>query len=952
MGIFRRSASSLLFVGLLSVGSAALATPPGATRTQPWNSEKSDLKADERIVYGKLANGLRYAIRHNERPQNQVLVRMGIDFGSAAEADDEQGLAHFIEHMAFNGTTNVPEGEMVKMLERLGLKFGADTNASTGYTMTDYRLDLPKADPALIERALFLMRETASEVLFQPEAVDRERGVVIAEMRQRENFEFQRTRAQTELFYPDSFYSKRYPIGKREILESAPAARMQALYRKWYTPDRTRIVVVGPVDVAAVEREIARKFGDWKPNEKPLGEIDDCGFDTSRPAGAAIFEHPEITESISVERMLPDKPRPDTWERSLWQLKMSVASAILGDRLARKSRAEDIPFLGGGVTSAVGFCDKHARVGFVAGGKDGSWRTLLPLMEQQVRQAVQFGFSKTEVEEQLKRLDASFANALANESTAPSSGYANVLTRLDKDIVSSAEQRQLQWLGMRPFLTPDAVHAEFANWFGKLDEPQIFLSTRKADGVTGVALLDAFRASRATPVSAPVERAALAWGYSDFGSAGSVVEDKTIADLGIRTVRFANGVRLNLKKTDFEADRIRWSLRIDGGELLFGKDQMPLSVLMNGAMVGGGLGKHPVDDIRALLAGTTADTTFRAASDSFGGTGAVVGKDLERQLQLLAAFISDPGFREEAVRLFRRPLPEFYERIDSTPGSALGIRSPQIMTGGDRRFSLPEKEALLAADFAGLKAALGDALIRNHLEIGLVGDVDEDQAIKLVAQTLGALPPRSEAPLDLTEQRKAGLYGKPGVYDLPHKGESNQLGWQRVWATTDDADMKQEQTLDLLARAMQIRLIEELREKLGATYGAGAESSMSDAYTGFGTFTLSTNGDPKDLDAIEAAVDAVVAEFVKEPINADLFERARKPVLENYADWRKRNATWLDIVEVAQSRPARLDRFRINERQFRAITRDDLWAAAKLFLENKPAFTFRAIPEEKKAAAQ
>jgi zinc protease len=166
----------ILGFAIIFGGSAdALAAPSGAERTQPWNAETSDLEPDASIIYGRLPNGLRYAIRPNHRPQNQVLVRMTIDFGSAAEGEDEQGLAHFIEHMAFNGSTNVPEGEMVKMLERLGLSFGADTNASTGYTQTQYKLDLPKADTRLIERALFLMRETAREISFNPAAVDRER---------------------------------------------------------------------------------------------------------------------------------------------------------------------------------------------------------------------------------------------------------------------------------------------------------------------------------------------------------------------------------------------------------------------------------------------------------------------------------------------------------------------------------------------------------------------------------------------------------------------------------------------------------------------------------------------------------------------------------------------------------------------------------------------------------
>jgi len=227
-----------ILVALLALSAPAYAeeAPSGAQRTAPWNAETSDLEPDTSIVYGTLPNGLRYAIRPNQRPQNQVVIRMALDFGSAAEADDEQGIAHFIEHMAFNGTTNVPEGEMVKRFERLGLSFGADTNASTGYTQTQYKLDLQKADPALIERALFLMRETASEVLFNPQAVNRERGVVIAEKRERENFSFQSSRAANNLFYHGTYYATRYPNRQPKLLENTPAKGLSGRYPKHYRP--------------------------------------------------------------------------------------------------------------------------------------------------------------------------------------------------------------------------------------------------------------------------------------------------------------------------------------------------------------------------------------------------------------------------------------------------------------------------------------------------------------------------------------------------------------------------------------------------------------------------------------------------------------------------------------------------------------------------------------------
>ncbi|WP_333570277.1 M16 family metallopeptidase [Sphingorhabdus sp.] len=932
------------------VGAPALSAAPqertkveGTERTAPWNAETSNLEPDPSIIYGRLPNGLRYAIRPNQRPQNQVLVRMTIDFGSAAEADDEQGLAHFIEHMAFNGSTNVPEGEMVKMLERLGLSFGADTNASTGYTQTQYKLDLPKADPRLIERALFLMRETAGNVSFNPASVDRERGIVLAERRERENFAFQSWRAANNLYYPNTYYSTRYPIGLSEIIETAPADRLKALYHKWYRPDRIKIIVVGPVDPIAIERELVSKFADWQITAPPLGELDRCELDTTRGVSAASFTHPEIGEAVGIQQFLKDAARPDTVERAMIELKMQIASAIISQRISRRSRSEDIPFLGGGVNFALGICDNYAAVGFSAGGKDGSWRALLPFTEQAVRQAVQYGFDEAEVAEQIKRLDTSYENNAKAEGTEQSASIANALVGLDDDVYNSDTYRLLLWRQLRPFMTKAAINAEFAQWFGQMTAPQIFLSTKQTSGTQSDDILAAYGASRAVAVAAPVARQASAFAYTDFGPAGTVVADTVIPDLGIRTIRFANGVLLNLKKTDFEDNRVRYSLRIDGGQLHFAKDAAVLAWLMSGAYVSGGLAAHDFEDLRSLLAGTTVTPAFGVAEDYFGGTGAVAPVDLERQLQVMAAYTRYPGYADSALRLFRRPLPEIFARLDATPGSALSIAMARIMTDNDPRFALAPLEDIQAADFTKLKSALGDALIQNRIEIAIVGDLDETAAIAAVARTFGAMPTRTGA-ADMTPQ-DARWSTASGSFDIPHKGEANQLGWRRIWPTTGDRDQKLTQSMDLLARVVTLRLTDELREKLGATYGVYAGSEMSDVYRDRGAFSISTAGDPKDLAAIENTVDLVMAEIVKAPVDSDLFERARKPVLESYADWKKRNPKWLGFAAEAQTNPDRLNRFRQSEKIFNSITAQDLWALAKQYLGKPAQFTFRALPD-------
>lgn len=938
-----------LMIGALCVcllfGSAmAKASPAGAERTAPWNAETSDLEPDASIIYGRLPNGLRYAIRPNQRPQNQVVVRMAVDFGSAAEAEDEQGLAHFIEHMAFNGSTNVPEGEMVRMLERLGLSFGADTNASTGYTQTQYKLDLPRADAALIERALFLMRETASEILFTPAAVDRERGVVIAEKRQGENYSFQSIRAANDLYYPGTYFSTRYPIGRQQILEAATADRMKSLYRAWYRPDRTKLIIIGPVDPVAVEREIVRKFAGWKRNGSPLGEIDQCKFDTARGSDAGSFVHPSIGEAIGVQQIVMDRKRTDTVERALLQIKMQIASAILSQRIDRRSREQDVPFLGGGLSFDIGICDRYARIGFSAASKDGSWKEVLPFTEQIMRQAVEFGFSDAEVAEQIRRFDTAYQNAARSEATRPSVAIADELAGLDDDVLNSAAYRQRLWLQLRPFMTSAAISAEFATWIGKLDSPLMFLTTKDGSDFKAADLLEHYRLSRAVAVSAPSARDDNAFAYTDFGIAGRVAEDSRIADLGIRTIRFSNGVLLNLKKTDFEDNRIRYSLRIDGGELHFGKEQAPLARLMTGAFISGGLKAHDVEDLRSLLAGTTVSASFTAADDYFGSYGTVAPIDLERQLQVMAAYTQEPAYSESALRLFRRPLPELYSRLDATPDAALATAQNRIMTDNDLRFAIAPLEVIQAADFISLSTALAAALTTNRLEIALVGDIDEEAAIASVARTFGAMPERRTTAGDYRAARQTSWTSASGNFDIPHKGEANQLGWRRVWTTTDDSDQKRSQTMDLLARIVTLRLTDELREKLGATYGGGASSAMSSVYPGRGTFTIATSGDPKDLAVIEATVDKIVAEMVAAPGDPDLFTRARKPVLESYADWRERNDTWLGVASEAQTDFQRVERFRNSERLFKSISAKDVWELAKTYLGKPAQFTFRALP--------
>ncbi len=935
----------------------AIANAPATQpqRTPPWNSVGSDITPDTRSTYGVLPNGMRYVIRNNDKPKDQVQVRLRFDFGSAAEAEDEQGLAHFIEHLALNETTNVPDGEMIKLLQRKGLAFGADTNASTGYLDTIYMLNLPKPSDDLINTSLFLMREVAGEATFSSDVVEKERGVILEERRVRENFAYQSTRAAQTFLRPNTYFSTRYPIGTEAVIKTASPEKIRNLYRTYYRPERATLIIAGPIDVAAVEQKIATAFGSWKgqgagPTPKK-STLDSCSIDLNRPRDGAIFTHPQITESVSIIKTSQSPfTRFSKASRNTAQI-LSLGEAAFARRVSRIVREGNAPFLGVGINYSYPTCGKYAATSLGIGAKDGKWEEAVPAAEQLLRQAVKYGFTQAELDEQIKETRVSRETAVKTEPTiATGAIVGGHLAQLSpfKPVNTTAQWRLDEWRKLEKTLTLKSVNAAFAKTYAALDSGLVFATAKPENLKDKGAVLAAFDGSRKVAVKPPATQAAVKFAYGDFGAPGKIVEDKVIADLDIRTIRFANGVMLNLKKTPYDANSIFISMAIDGGDLLLPRDKADYDNLGD-YISAGGLGKHKADDLQSITAGTTAGAGLSASSDSFVSSGTVVQKDLPLQLQLMAAYVTDPGFRDEALVRFRKILPEFYARLDATPNDALGNQSGSILYDNDPRYILAPIETLQALNWSEYRSLIGDALSKNAMEIGIVGDFDMEATIAEVAKTFGALPPRAPAFADRTEARRVAWGPKRGTFELQHKGEPDQLLWQRIWPTTDGRDQKLDRTMDLLADIIDVRLAEELREKAGASYGSSVGSSMSIINQDFGSFTISTNGDVAKRELIEKTVQKVVDEVRSKPVDSDVFERARKPELESYVSWRQRNGTWRSLLEDAQTYPVYLDRFRRDEDIFKSITPADVQAAAKKWLRDDQAFTFRVVPAAKAA---
>jgi zinc protease len=325
------------FLAFCCLALAVLAAPVAAAQPRPlWAFEQSDLPLDPAFRFGVLPNGMRYVIRHNATPKGTGEVRLQIETGSLHERDEERGFAHFVEHMAFNGSAHVPEGEMVKLLEREGLAFGADTNASTSFEHTLYMLSLPRADAKLLDTALMLMRETAGELAFDPAAVERERGVVLSELRDGQGYALENTKDQIAFFYPEAHYRDRLPIGTVKSLKGATAEALKAFWAREYVPAKATLIVVGDFDVAAVEAAIHARFADW-PARAPTARPDEGRVLPEQQGEARIHLDPALSERVTVSRHGLWRDEPDTAEQRRVNLLRQIGYGVINRRFQRLS---------------------------------------------------------------------------------------------------------------------------------------------------------------------------------------------------------------------------------------------------------------------------------------------------------------------------------------------------------------------------------------------------------------------------------------------------------------------------------------------------------------------------------------------------------------------------------------------------------------------------------------
>lgn len=934
--------SARLFLLAAASVVALTAAAPALAQVQPsdpWAQATSDVPVDSNVRFGTLPNGMQYAVMRNATPPGQSSFRLRIDAGSLMENEDQLGLAHFMEHMAFNGTTNIPENDLLRILERHGLAFGADTNASTGFDQTVYMLELPRADEVIVDDALRVMREQVSEALMAADAVDAERGVIEGEERLRNTPGLRSIKAQLALLAPGQRISQRMPIGDLNIIRNAPRERFVEFYDAYYRPERATFVAVGDFDVDVMEQKIRGAFASWEPSAAD-GPEPDLGTVAPRRPETRILVEPGVQSSIQLNWTKAPDLDPDSIAERRDNLIRGLGIAVLNRRLGEIARGDNPPF-----TSASGgqstLWDSLDIGSVSANFNPGGWKPALEAIEQEQRRLVQFGVTDAELQREITENRTALENGVARAATRPTPLLAAFLVNaVNGDTVFSSPQTNLDLFNASVTgLTAAQVNSALPSVFSGGGPLALVVTPEEIEGGEA-AVTAALEASRQVAVAAPAVQANQDWPYAQFGTPGTVQDRRELTEVGATVVTFANGVRLTVKPTEFQDEQILISARTGIGERGLPTDRSSPQALASFVFTPGGLGRLTFDELQRALTGRTYSANFSIGGDSYQLNGSTRPADLDLQMQVLAAYVTDPALRPAPFQQIKGIFPQLIAQQMATPGGAFQVQASGLLASGDKRETFPTAEEVAGWTIEDLRAGVTGGLAAGPIDIIVVGDVTVDAAIAAVAPTFGALPARGPDPAPApgaTELRFPAPTATP--VRLTHNGPAEQALAYIAWPTTDQVgDRTEARRVAVLSEVLKLRVLEEIRERQALAYSPSTGASASDVYEGYGSISITAETAADKLDAFYLAVEAITASLRDAPPSEDELNRARLPVIEALRRAQAGNPYWLTQLDEVAETPSNVQETLSHISDLEAVTPADVQALARQYLRSDTAW--------------
>lgn len=855
------------------------------------------LPVDPAIHMGTLANGLSFMIRRNVRPENRAELRLVLNAGSILEDDDQLGLAHFVEHMAFNGTRNFEKQALIEYLESIGMRFGPDINAYTSFDETVYMLQLPTDSAHVIETGFQILRDWAGEISFDPEEIEKERGVVIEEWRRTRGAGARIRDQQLPVILHDSRYADRLPIGKPEILESFEHASLLRYYRQWYRPELMTVIAVGDFEFETIENLVTSLFSDLS-NPTSAQERFYSEVPHHEEVLYTIVSDPEAT-SANVSVMYKHAPWAQgtkiSYARRIWS---SLYSSMLNQRLSELTQSVNPPYIAAG-TQEGALVRTRSSYNLIALAKDGDYLQALESLLYEAERVRRFGFTETEFErvktEYLRSMEIAFNERDKTNSSVFASEYVrHVLTG---ESIPGIEYEY----GLVRELIPAVTLTDVNQLISVLvtEDNQVIAISGPESGTEPLPSIDEVKAVfdgiSSTDLKAYDDMVNDAPLLARIPAPGTITEEVVDETVGITHMTLSNGIKLVLKPTDFKNDQVLVRATSPGGSSL-ADDSHYVSALFSSQLIGGsGVGSFGPIELEKKLTGKAVNIGPMVGALSEGFSGSASPRDLETLFQLIYLYGTEPRADSVVFASYMSRMSSFLSTLDASPQSAFGDTLSTTMAQYHYR-SRPLsqellKEVSLSDSFEFFKDRFSDF---SDFTFYIVGAFETDSLRPFLETYLASLPAthREES------WRDSGIRTPPGVVKKKViKGLEPQSQVAIVFSGTANWSLQERRKLGFLEEVLSTRLREILREDLGGTYTVSVNGSLSDRPIESYRMTVSFGCAP---DRVQELIDQVFQEVISiqnVPPDDSYIQKAREKALRDHEVSLKENGYWISMLQ-------------------------------------------------------
>lgn len=937
------------FVAAVVLTAPALAQAP----TRSANSTAAPaltapLPTDPKVRIGTLPNGLRYYIRQNKKPENRAELRLVVNAGSVLENESQLGLAHFIEHMAFNGTTHFAKNDLVKYLQSIGVRFGADLNAQTGFDETIYILPIPTDTARIVEQAFTILEDWAHGELLDSTEVANERGVIREEWRLGRGAGDRMLHQWLPIALRGSKYAERLPIGNEHSIMTATPARLRPFYDTWYRPDLEAVIAVGDFDPAVIEAEIKKHFGSIPRAVNAPKRVNPPVPGNKAPLIAIASDKEATGSDIDLIFKLPHETTKTVgdYKRDLME---RLYLAMFNNRLDEIAQKPDAPFLDGSASKGSFIGRTTDEFTLAASVKDGAIPQGLEALLTEAKRVDEFGFLQSELDRAKQNLIRGYERAYAERDKTQSAAFVQELVNnyLNAEPVPGIEYEYKLVQALVPSITLRDVNRLASKWIS--DSNRVILAESPIkDGVkipTRADLLAVFERAAKTKVVAYSENLSKEALIAHPPAPGRIVAESQMPNVGIAEWKLSNGARVLVKPTDFKADEVLMGAYAIGGTSL-APDSSFMSAALASNVVGlSGIGNFSRVDLQKKLAGKVASASAAISETSEGLSGHASPKDLETMFQLLYLDFTAPRLDTAAYHAFKNQIAPYLENRGSDPDEVFGDTVSWTMASHSFRgrpfttgtFAEVNPERALAF----YKDRFADA---SEFTFVFVGNVDTVALKPLVEKYIASLPSlgRNETFRDVGGAPPAGVVEK-----IVHKGVEPKANTEIRF--TGDCDYNPQSRLELraLMELFQIKLTETLREELGSTYSPSVGGACTRVPKPRYNITIQYNSAPENVDKLSKTIFALIDSLKKvPPADADVNKVKEEFLRQREVDL-KQNAYWLGNIMAWQQAGEDLSMLLAPyDQMIRSITPQTIQSAAKKYFNTSHYAKFVLLPEK------